>query len=224
MIQFLASKTRQRRLAMLLSGLVLTAVAFTTLRVDRVEVARVEQGEMRQAVVASGRVRTPERVELASQITARVSAIMVRKGDAVSAGQLLLQFDPAEWQASVEQAQASLAQAESRLRQISESSLPLAEQSLRQAERQHQRVSELVANGFYSLAQLDDVERARDVAANQLQALEHGQDVGPARGSQQPFIERRVGHFGSTPASQASCRLPKRGTLRGQLLSGTASP
>ena len=47
MIQFLASKTRQRRLAMLLGGLVLTAVAFATLHGDRVEVARVEQGEMR---------------------------------------------------------------------------------------------------------------------------------------------------------------------------------
>lgn len=193
MIQFLASKTRQRRLAMLLGGLVLTAVAFAILRGDRVEVARVEQGEMRQAVVASGRVRTPERVELASQITARVSAIMVREGDAVSAGQLLLQFDPAEWQASVEQAQASLAQAESRLRQISDSNLPLAEQSLRQAEvnarqaeRQHQRVSELVANGFYSPAQLDDVERARDVAASQLRAAQiqvrnHRQDGSEVR-------------------------------------------
>lgn len=193
MIQSLASKTRKLRLAIPLSLLALAVIAFATLRAERVEVARVEQGDMRQAVVASGRVRTPERVELASQITARVSAIMVREGDTVSAGQLLLQLDPDEWQASVEQARASMAQAESRLRQISESSLPLAEQTLRQAQanarqtaRHHQRVSELVTNGFYSPAQLDDVELARDVAASQLQAAQiqvsnHSQDGSEVR-------------------------------------------
>ncbi|MYZ52388.1 efflux RND transporter periplasmic adaptor subunit [Malikia spinosa] len=193
MIQALASKTRKLRLAIPLSLLALAVIAFATLRAERVEVARVEQGDMRQAVVASGRVRTPERVELASQITARVSAIMVREGDTVSAGQLLLQLDPDEWQASVEQARASMAQAESRLRQISESSLPLAEQTLRQAQanarqtaRHHQRVSELVTNGFYSPAQLDDVELARDVAASQLQAAQiqvsnHSQDGSEVR-------------------------------------------
>ncbi len=193
MIQSLISKTRKPRLVIPLSILVLTAIAFAALRAERVEVARVAQDDMRQAVVASGRVRTPERVDLASQITARVRAIMVREGDAVSAGQLLVQLDPDEWQASVEQARASLAQAESRLRQISESSLPLAEQSLRQAqvnarkaERQHQRVSELVANGFYSPAQLDDVEQVRDVAASQLQAAQiqvrnHRQDGSEVR-------------------------------------------
>jgi HlyD family secretion protein len=124
-------------------------------------------------------VRTPQRVEVASQITGRVTGVAVREGDAVTAGQVLLQFDAAEWQASVAQARASLAQAESRLQQIGEASLPLAEQSLRQAEanarqaeRQYQRVGELVAKGFYSPAQLDDAQRARDVAASQLQAAQ----------------------------------------------------
>ncbi len=174
-----ATNNRKKRLASVLVLLVLTAIAWVSLRGPRVEVALVQQGDMRQAVVASGRVRAPERVELASQITARVNAIMVREGDAVAAGQLLLQLDAAEWQANVAQARANLAQAESRLRQINESSLPLAEQNLRQAEasakqaeKQFQRVSELVANGFYSPAQLDDIVRARDVAASQWQAAQ----------------------------------------------------
>ena len=139
----------------------------------------VVEGELRQSIVASGRVRTPQRVEVASQITGRVTSVAVREGDTVTAGQVLLQFDAAEWQASVAQAKASLAQAESRLQQIGEASLPLAEQSLRQAEanarqaeRQYQRVGELVAKGFYSPAQLDDARRARDVAASQLQAAQ----------------------------------------------------
>lgn len=179
MTGILARLPRPRRLALLLGGSALAAVAYFGLGGERVEVARVERGELRQAVVASGRVRTPQRVEVASQITGRVTGVAVREGDAVTAGQVLLQFDAAEWQASVAQARASLAQAESRLQQIGEASLPLAEQSLRQAEanarqaeRQYQRVGELVAKGFYSPAQLDDAQRARDVAASQLQAAQ----------------------------------------------------
>lgn len=179
MTGILARLPRPRRFALLLGGFALAAVAYFSLGGERVEVARVERGELRQAVVASGRVRTPQRVEVASQITGRVTGVAVREGDAVTAGQVLLQFDPAEWQASVAQARASLAQAESRLQQIGEASLPLAEQSLRQAEanarqaeRQYQRVGELVAKGFYSPAQLDDAQRARDVAASQLQAAQ----------------------------------------------------
>ena len=152
MTGILARLPRPRRLALLLGGSALAAVAYFGLGGERVEVARVERGELRQAVVASGRVRTPQRVEVASQITGRVTGVAVREGDAVTAGQVLLQFDAAEWQASVAQARASLAQAESRLQQIGEASLPLAEQSLRQAEanarqaeRQYQRVGELVA-------------------------------------------------------------------------------
>ena len=162
--------------ALLLGALALAAVAYLGLRSERVEVARVERGELRQAVVASGRVRTPLRIEVASQITGRIATVTVREGELVTAGQLLLQFDAAEWQAGVAQARATLAQAESRLRQIGEAGLPLAEQSQRlaeatdrQAERSYQRVRELVAKGFYSPAQLDDAQRARDVAASQLQ-------------------------------------------------------
>ena len=169
-------QTGKTRAALLLGGLALAAVAYLGLRGERVEVARVERGEMRQAVVASGRVRTPLRIEVASQITGRIATVAVREGDTVAAGQVLLQFDAAELQAGAAQARATLAQAESRLRQIGEAGLPLAEQNLkqaeataRQAERHFQRVGELVAKGFYSPAQLDDAQRARDVAASQLQ-------------------------------------------------------
>ena len=99
MTGILARLPRPRRLALLLGGSALAAVAYFGLGGERVEVARVERGELRQAVVASGRVRTPQRVEVASQITGRVTGVAVREGDAVTAGQVLLQFDAAEWQA-----------------------------------------------------------------------------------------------------------------------------
>ena len=85
---------------------------------ERVVVAVAERGELRQAVVASGRVRTPQRIEVAVQISARVVAVKVREGDSVTAGQTMIQLDDTEWRAGAAQARASLTQAEGKQRQL----------------------------------------------------------------------------------------------------------
>ncbi|HOI53261.1 MAG TPA: hypothetical protein PLN02_12845, partial [Azonexus sp.] len=51
-----------------------------------VDVLVVRQGEMRQSVVASGRVRSPQRSELAAQVSAQVRAVHVVEGQGVAAG------------------------------------------------------------------------------------------------------------------------------------------
>lgn len=167
--------------------LVVSALAFAALRSDTVVVTHVEQGPLRQAVVASGRVRTPERIALSPQLAGRVMAAEVREGDAVVVGQPLIRLDDREWKAAVDQASAAVTQAEARLRQLRELGLPVAEQALRQAEatalqarQQHRRVRELVARGFYSQAQLDDARRAQEVAESQVASARLQRD------SQQP--------------------------------------
>lgn len=151
-----------------------TVMAF---RADTVTVAVARQGELRQSVVASGRVRTPLRIEVSAQIAGRVTDVGVREGDVIQPGQTLIRIDEREWLAASAQARAAVTQAEARLRQLKELGLPVAEQALRQAQanavqaaRNHQRVSELVARGFYSQAQLDDALRAREVADSQLRS------------------------------------------------------
>ncbi|KAB2928547.1 MAG: efflux RND transporter periplasmic adaptor subunit [Dechloromonas sp.] len=144
-----------------------------------VAVLTVRQGELLQSVVASGKVRSPQRVELASQISGRVLTVNGREGQAVAAGELLIQLDDAEWQAAVAQSRASLAQSETRLRQMQQLARPLAEQARRQAaanldqaRRHFERTRDLAERGFYSRHQLDDAQRNLDVAASQLQATE----------------------------------------------------
>lgn len=158
-------------------ALALLVAGYTGWGGERVVVAVAERGELRQAVVASGRVRTPQRIEVAAQISARVVAVKVREGDAVTAGQTMIQLDDTEWRASAAQARASLTQAEAKQRQLDRLALPVAEQSVQQAEataqqakRQFERVGELVAKGFYSTAQLDDARRNAQVADSQWQA------------------------------------------------------
>ncbi len=139
--------------ALLLAGA--AVLLFSRLAGERVPAYLVEQGEMRQSVVASGRVRTPQRIELAAQVTGRVTTVNVAEGARIAAAQILLRLDDSELRAARDQAQASLAQSEARLYQLSELSRPLAEQGRRQADanwqqakKQFARTRKLVERGL----------------------------------------------------------------------------
>ncbi len=171
--------TGWRGILALLLLIAVVVVAFRFLRGEIVPVAIAERGELRQAVVASGRVRTPQRIEIAAQITGRVLAVEVQEGISVIPDQVLLRLDDNEWKASAAQARAALSQNEARQRQIGVLGMPVAEQTARQAEanaiqakKQFERVGELAARGFYSTAQQDDARRARDVAESQWRAAQ----------------------------------------------------
>lgn len=155
----------------------LLAVVVPRLHGQKIIVVTATSGELLQSVVASGKVRSPQRVELASQISGRVTQIPVREGQTVAAGDLLIQLDDAEWRAALAQSAATLAQSETRLSQMRQLAQPLAEQAQRQAEanlaqaRQHfERTRDLAAKGFYSKTQLDDAQRNLDIAESQFQS------------------------------------------------------
>ena len=73
-----------------------------------VEVAAVERRPLTQSVVATGRLATPARVEISSQLAARIDAIAVREGDRVRSGQLLVRLRSDEAQATLAAARAAL--------------------------------------------------------------------------------------------------------------------
>jgi HlyD family secretion protein len=195
-------RSAQGRITLPLVGLVMlvvAATAFFALRSDAVAVVRVEQGELRQAVVASGRVRTPQRIEVSAQVAGLVREVAVQEGAHVEPGQTLVRLDEREAQAAVAQALAAVNQAEARLRQIRELSLPAAAQLLRQAEaqalqagRQFERIRELVARGFYSQAQLDEAARAREVADSQLLGARLQQSSQQPGGSEVELAQRSL--------------------------------
>ena len=215
-----------QRVLVTLTLLAIASGLFLFMRGEAVNVVTAERGELRQAVVASGRVRTPQRIEIAAQISGKVLAVEAREGAALAADQVLLRLDAAEWQANAAQSRAALVQSEARLRQISELGLPVAEQNLQQAEanasqaqRHFDRVGQLVAKGFYSSAQLDDAKRARDVAESQLRAAQlqrssnrpGGSDVLVARSS----VEQAKAALLSAESrlAYATLRAPVAGTV-----------
>ena len=155
-----------------------------------VKVYAATSGELVQSVVASGRVVSPQRVSVALQGSGRVLRVAVAEGQAVQAGQLLIELDNTDSQAGLAQSKASVAQAQARLRQLAEVSRPQALQALAQAQaaalqarKTLDRNRSLVAQGFISQAAADDAQRAVDVATSQVASAQAQVKTNTADGS-----------------------------------------
>jgi HlyD family secretion protein len=139
----------------------------------------VAKGDVLQTIVASGRVETPLRVDIGSQITGTVATIPVSEGQSVKARQLLIGLEDREAKASVAAARASVVQAQARLKQIREVALPAAQQVLRRAQanllnsgKQYERVKDLRATGIVSQSQFDDAATSLELAESEVRTAQ----------------------------------------------------
>ncbi len=155
-----------------------------------VEVYPVTRGDVVQTVVASGRVASPRRVEIGSQITGTVDEVPVAEGESVRAGELLIRLTDDEYKAAVDTARAAVSQGQARLRQLREVALPSAQQSLRQAKatllnarQQYDRVKDLATKGYVGQSQVDDAKKVLDVAESQVRTAELQVETARASGS-----------------------------------------
>ncbi|MEQ1597292.1 MAG: efflux RND transporter periplasmic adaptor subunit [Casimicrobium sp.] len=131
------------------------------------EVATVTSGPIQHSLVFSSRVASVARTDLAATLTARVEKVLVREGDSVEAGQLLIALDDDDLRAQQVQAQAAIVTADARLKSQFELAGPVASQALTQsrvnmeyANADLERTKNLHAKGFIGDAKLQDVERA----------------------------------------------------------------
>ena len=136
-----------------------------------VDLEFVTRRDLIQTVVGSGRVQSPNRVDIASQITATVASVPVQEGMAVRAGDVLVALSDADLQAAARQGELAVVQARARMRQMRDVQSPLAEQALRQADAQLgsaqaglRRSQALVQQGFIGQAALDDALKAVELA------------------------------------------------------------
>lgn len=150
----------------------------------------VEPGDILQTVVASGRVETPLRVDVAAQVTGRVAAIPVVEGQSVSNGQLLIVLEDSEARAAEAAARAAVLQDQARLQQLREAALPTAAQALRRAQAtslnaraQYERLLELMARSLASQAELDTAKMNLDVAESDMHSAQLQVDTNSPTGS-----------------------------------------
>ncbi|MGP1628544.1 MAG: efflux RND transporter periplasmic adaptor subunit [Giesbergeria sp.] len=161
--------------ALLLLALVLAGAAW--LRGPQVEVIEVRRAPLVRTLQFSARVAALSRVDVGSTVTGRVAEVRVLEGASVRAGDVLVQLEDQEWRAALAQAVATEQQARARLAGLRSSARTAAQAAQAQAQATQRaaqaalaRAQQLVAQGFYSAAQLDEVRRAATVAQEQVRS------------------------------------------------------
>ena len=165
-----------RRMAFALAPLLLATLGWRVWHwsVPQVPAIEVQAAPLQRSLQFSARVARLSRVEVGATLVGRVQSVAVREGAQVAQGALLVQLETDEARAALAQAQATLAQQQARAaglrstgRSGMDAQLAQAEAGLRSAQRDLQRSRALVAQGFVSQAQVDDSERALQVAQAQ---------------------------------------------------------
>jgi HlyD family secretion protein len=179
----------------------------------RVQTITVTQRDLVRTVVASGRVEAPHRVEIGAQIVGTVMRVPVEEGQAVRAGQRLIEIDDSELRAAVQEANVAVAQAQARIRQLQEVQRPMAEQALRQAQAmldnarsQLLRQENLYAQGFVGEAALDDARKSVEIADAQARSARKQLETAQAGGSDDAIARTALAQARAT-ADMARARL-----------------
>lgn len=106
--------TRRRKITLFAVGaIVIAVIAANSLRGGdgsvSVRLDTVDRHDLISSVIASGKITPQRKVNVSSDITGRIILLEVQEGDFVAQGQLLLQIDPTQYEASVNRSQAMLA-------------------------------------------------------------------------------------------------------------------
>lgn len=156
--------------AVLMAG----AIGAMALRGPQVDALVLQSAPLVRTLQFSARVATLSRVDVGSTLTGRVAQVLAQEGAQVRQGDVLVQLESDELRAALAQAVASERQAQARLtglrssgRNAAQAALAQADATLKAAQTTLARVQRLVAEGFYSPAQLDEARRAVDVAQAQ---------------------------------------------------------
>jgi HlyD family secretion protein len=179
-----------------------------------------------QTVVASGRVETAHRVDIGAQITGTVKRVPVAEGQAVRAGDVLVELEGSELNAVGRQADVAVVQAQARLRQLQEVQSPVAAQTLRQAQASLAnakaalaRNQQLFGQGFIGRAALDESRKNAELADAQVSATQKQLDTTGRSGSDHALAVANVaGARASADAARARAgyavmHAPVAGTL-----------
>lgn len=145
-------------------------IAMTSSREDRTAVRAETVGtrDLVATITASGNVRATRKVDISSDISARVSELLIEEGDDVEEGQVLLRLDPTRYQAALDRSMANLSQAQSQVAQ--------SEANFLRAERQARRMAQIWASDSL-LVSRQDVENAEtdlDIQRSMREASTYG--------------------------------------------------
>ena len=130
----------------------------------QVSVAVVAEQAIRPTILASGVLAYLNEVNLTSEVVAKVREILVKEGDTVAEGQLLLRLDPETYRNAIEREEASRRQG---VISIERQRLALA-----LAEKKLARGAQLFERRMIGQSEYDDLRNARDLNRVELKSSE----------------------------------------------------
>lgn len=155
----------------LIAGLVVAVVAVPVIvkknrgaSATEVEMTQIAAQAVQPTILASGTLAFRDEVKLTSEVTGKVREILVREGDTVEAGQLLLSLDPELYNNAIEREEASLRQTRIAIER------QRAQVALRQKQFERSRV--LVASSLIDRNRFDEDRNQLEVAQADLRTSE----------------------------------------------------
>ncbi len=128
--------------------------------------AKIEKGDLRVTVTATGTVQPFALVQVGTQVTGTIQKLMVDFNSRVTAGQVVAQIDPAPFQTRVDQDRANQARAEAEVGRV--------KAMLVQAEKELARARDLMKRDLVSTSELDAAVASFDVSVAQVKVAEAG--------------------------------------------------
>ena len=132
--------------------------------VQRFRTAQVEQGDIRVAISATGTLSALSTVDVGSEVSGKVTEVLVDFNDRVRKGQVIARIDPSTFEAQIAQGDASIASARA--------DLQTAQAGLRNAELDYTRKAALVQQKLVARGDVDQAQAVRDQARAQVTAAE----------------------------------------------------
>ncbi|HEU5234944.1 MAG TPA: efflux RND transporter periplasmic adaptor subunit [Terriglobales bacterium] len=154
----------------LMVAIVATKATSSSTKIDPTKIATIEQGDLAQSVVATGKIQPITKVEVKSKASGIVKKELVDAGDRVKAGQVLAELDKEELQAQVRGDEAQLTAAEANLRaseaDVERSKVDAEGVDVPTLQRAYQRAQTMASQGVVSASALDDAQRNYEMAVN----------------------------------------------------------
>ncbi len=189
-------KNKRKRMWIILGSILLVLLIVvgvvtaksTGTKIDSSKLAKVERGDIAKSVVATGKIEPITKVEIKSKASGIVKKLYVEAGDHVKAGQVLAELDRDEIQATVRSSEAQLLSAEASQR-AAEADLKRAEVDAQGVDipmlkRAYERAQHMAKEGVVSQANLDDAEKAYELAVNKQNVSRAQLTVGKAKVAQ----------------------------------------
>jgi HlyD family secretion protein len=139
-----------------------------------VRMENVQKRDLVASVTASGQIRPQTKVDIASDVSGKITKLAVKEGQMVTAGQFLVQIDPTNYQAAVDRAEAAIASSRAQLAQ--------SQANLEQAKKSYDRSAAIKKTNPQLLADeaLEQLKTAVDVNTAVVESAKHSVDQAEA--------------------------------------------